>query len=63
MEDTSWAQKSILFTKVNVKTLKLYLIYVRKMMKVVSRPAHVPIEALNEHFGLLWAFSTVFALL
>ena len=55
-------QKKYTFHEIQCETFKLCLIHVRKMMKMVSRPAHVPIEALNEHFEHFWAFSTVFAL-
>ena len=51
-------QKKYTFHEIQCETFKLCLIHVR----MVSRPAHVPIEALNEHFWHLRAFSTVFAL-
>ena len=35
---TNRVQESVLFMNVNVGGLKSYLFYVRKMMKVVSRP-------------------------
>ena len=63
-------QESVIFMNVNVGGLKSYLFYVRKTMKVVSRPWNMrigshrgPEWAFWAFFGVFWAFSTVFALL
>ena len=67
---TVTGSRKVLFMNVNVGGLKSYLFYVRKMMKVVSRPWNMrigshrgPEWAFWAFFGVFWAFSTVFALL
>ena len=55
-------QKKYTFHEIQCENLQTMPYSCEKMMKMVSRPAHVPIEALNEHFWHLRAFSTVFAL-
>ena len=64
-DGTIWVQKSIVFMKVNMKTLRLSLVNMEKTMKVVTKPWNICVCShwtLEWAFWNFWGFLTIFTL-